>query len=209
MRYSVVIATYNRAESLLSTLRSLSEVHLIETTEVVIVDNNSNDHTKDIVAKAMDWFPGQLRYVFEPEQGRSAALNSGIRTSAGETILISDDDVRFDSNWICAAAHALEDPSFDYLGHPRIAGVAPDIGPIEIAPDAPRLFGMTARPSSPQIIRWTSQKGFIYDLYSAANVSGPWTVRPECSGCIGSGLPLAFTNGIPSLSSEFYRVLAH
>jgi glucosyl-dolichyl phosphate glucuronosyltransferase len=116
LRRSVVIATYNRAESLLSTLRSLSEVGQIDETEVIVVDNNSNDHTKDVVEKAAAWFPKGLHYIFEPEQGRSAALNSGILASGGEIILITDDDVMLDVNWICAAERALELPTCDYVG---------------------------------------------------------------------------------------------
>jgi len=115
MRYSVVIATYNRAESLLSTLQSLSEVRLIAETEVVVVDNNSNDHTKEVVNKATLWFPGKLLYVFEAEQGRSAALNSGIRACRGEIILITDDDVQVDADWICAARRGLAEEKCDYV----------------------------------------------------------------------------------------------
>ena len=116
MRYSVVIATYNRADSLLGTLQSLSRVRRVQEAEVMVVDNNSTDHTADVVEKAMSWFPGKLHYIFEAVQGRSAALNSGIRASSGEIIFISDDDVKFDENWICAAIGAFGDPTVDYIG---------------------------------------------------------------------------------------------
>jgi glycosyltransferase involved in cell wall biosynthesis len=115
MRYSVVIPTYNRAESLRSTLRSLSGIRLINDTEVIVVDNNSDDHTADVAQEVTSWFTNGLNYVFEAEQGRSAALNAGIRASSGEFILVTDDDVKFDENWISAGAGAFEDPNCDYL----------------------------------------------------------------------------------------------
>jgi glucosyl-dolichyl phosphate glucuronosyltransferase len=116
IRYSVVIPTYNRAESLLSTLRSLSRVSLLEETQVIVVDNNSNDDTRDVVEKASSWYPHGLNYVFESEQGRSAALNSGIRACTGEIILITDDDVEVDAKWIEAARRAFAVPACDYVG---------------------------------------------------------------------------------------------
>jgi glucosyl-dolichyl phosphate glucuronosyltransferase len=115
IRYSVVIPTYNRAETLLSTLQSLSEVRLLQETEVIVVDNNSSDNTKDVVEQAMAWFPERLRYVFEVEQGRSAALNSGIRLCRGDIILITDDDVRLDTDWISAAERGLAEANCDYV----------------------------------------------------------------------------------------------
>lgn len=116
VEYSIVIATYNRAETLRETLRSFVGVELIERTEVVIVDNNSNDQTKEVVEDAKDWFPTEIRYLFEGEQGRSAALNAGILDCTGDIILTTDDDVRVDRHWIGAAACAFENPGCDYVG---------------------------------------------------------------------------------------------
>ena len=116
MQYSVVIPTYNRADILLRTLQSLSEVQMAEEVEVIVVDNNSSDHTKAVVEEAAALFAVPLEYVFEPEQGRSAALNSGIRVSTGDVILVADDDVRFDAGWIRAALRAFENPNCHYVG---------------------------------------------------------------------------------------------
>jgi glycosyltransferase involved in cell wall biosynthesis len=116
VEYSIVIATYNRAESLRETLRSLTGIELIERAEVVIVDNNSDDQTKEVVDDAKTWFPTEIRYLFEAEQGRSAALNAGILACSADIILTTDDDVRLDQRWIPAVARAFEDPGCDYVG---------------------------------------------------------------------------------------------
>jgi GT2 family glycosyltransferase len=57
-----------------------------------------------------------LRYVFEPVQGRCAALNSGIRNSAGEIIVTTDDDVRVTPDWLNRAADGLEKLNCDFVG---------------------------------------------------------------------------------------------
>lgn len=116
MRFSVVIATYNRAGELAETLQSLSALKTTESWEVIVVDNNSPDDTRRNVLEAAVKFPVELRYVFEQEQGRSAALNAGIRCARGETIVVTDDDVRVEKDWLTKAAEGLEGLKCDYLG---------------------------------------------------------------------------------------------
>ena len=67
---------------------------------MIIVDNNSSDNTRDVVMQQVDSFPVPLRYLMEKEQGRSAALNAGIRVAQGEILAITDDDVRVDPLWL-------------------------------------------------------------------------------------------------------------
>src|SRR5215216_7792008 len=86
-KFSIIIATYNRADDLKDTLANLAQLSPAAGWEVIVVDNNSRDHTREVVAEIGARFPVDLRYVFEGEQGRSAALNTGIRAAAGEIIL--------------------------------------------------------------------------------------------------------------------------
>ena len=116
MRFSVIIATYNRAEELVKTLESLKKLESTKPWEVIIVDNNSADNTRDVVLKAVDTFPVPLHYLLEKEQGRSAALNAGIRAAKGEILAITDDDVRVDPLWLRNAEQALERLQCDYVG---------------------------------------------------------------------------------------------
>jgi len=116
MRFSVIIATYNRAEELVKTLESLKKLESTKPWEVIIVDNNSRDDTRDVVMKAVDSFPVPLHYILEKEQGRSAALNAGIRAAKGEILAITDDDVRVDPLWLRNAEQALERLQCDYVG---------------------------------------------------------------------------------------------
>src|ERR1051325_11575990 len=115
MKFSIIIPTYNRADELRETLASLARLESAEDWEVIVADNNSTDHTKVVVALAGPTFPVALHYLFEPEQGRSAALNAGIRAARGEIIVTTDDDVRVEPAWLNAAAEALATHGCDYV----------------------------------------------------------------------------------------------
>ena len=116
MKFSVVIATYNRAQDLAETLTSLAQLEVADEWEVIIVDNNSTDNTDEVVTQTAKNFPVPLRYLHEPEQGRSAALNTGIKAALGEIIATTDDDVRLNPDWLRNAEIALQNLECDYLG---------------------------------------------------------------------------------------------
>jgi glycosyltransferase involved in cell wall biosynthesis len=102
MNLSVVVCTFNRSESLTKTLGSLSEQSLPESVawEVLVVDNNSRDGTREIAEEFCRRFPGQFRYIFEPQQGKSYALNRAIREAHGNIVAFTDDDVTLDPKWL-------------------------------------------------------------------------------------------------------------
>jgi glycosyltransferase involved in cell wall biosynthesis len=116
MKYSIVIATYNRAPDLRETLRSLASLQPDGPWEVLVVDNNSSDDTRAVVVEAAAGFPADLRYVFERKQGRSPALNAGIAAARGGIIVTTDDDVRVPAGWLNAAARGLSMLACDYVG---------------------------------------------------------------------------------------------
>ena len=93
-KLSLILATYNRAESLLRTLHSVvSQSAAPELWECVVVNNNSTDNTAEVfarfVAENEDF---DLRMVTETKQGLSNARNAGITASVGGYIAIIDDD---------------------------------------------------------------------------------------------------------------------
>jgi glycosyltransferase involved in cell wall biosynthesis len=116
IKYSIVIATYNRAADLRETLASLAALRPDGPWEAIVVDNNSPDETRAVVEAAARIFPVGLRYVFEREQGRSPALNAGIRIARGAIIATTDDDVRVPVDWLNRAAEGLERMKCDYVG---------------------------------------------------------------------------------------------
>lgn len=128
MKFSVIIPTYNRADELRKTLDSLSELSVSKAWEVIVVDNNSNDDTAKVVADLSKTFPVELRYLFEGKQGKPAALNSGIAIARGDLIAFTDDDHRFERDWLQQALIGLERFGCDYVGGkilPLFEGASP------------------------------------------------------------------------------------
>ena len=101
MRLEVIIPTYNRAQLLPVCLKSLSVARVPEgmTVGVTVVDNNSKDDTPAVVENWKQHFGGRLNYIFEKQQGRSSALNAGIRGSESELVGFIDDDEEIDPTW--------------------------------------------------------------------------------------------------------------
>lgn len=122
MDVTVLIATYNRAALLDETLASLAAMHVDPGTawDVIIIDNNSSDGTRQVVERHIPCFPVRLQYLFEGRQGRSSALNAGIARAEGRVLAFTDDDVRVARGWLDAGCGPLlqGDASLAYTGGP-------------------------------------------------------------------------------------------
>ncbi|HXJ06008.1 MAG TPA: glycosyltransferase family A protein [Candidatus Acidoferrum sp.] len=119
MKLSLIIASYNRAESLLKFLQELARQVVPDCVEweVLIVDNNSTDGTKTAVAPFIQSMPNRYKYLFESRQGKSIALNTGVRSAAGEILVFTDDDCLPDPNWLATIAREFaSDLSLSVLG---------------------------------------------------------------------------------------------
>jgi glycosyltransferase involved in cell wall biosynthesis len=116
---TILICTYNRARRLREMLLSLAETRTVRAWDVMVVDNNSGDDTREVVESLIAGYPAPLFYVFEPRQGKSHALNSGIEQSRGDVIVMTDDDVLVGPEWVDASCTILDmHPDIDYSGGP-------------------------------------------------------------------------------------------
>ncbi len=98
---SVVLCTYNNAESLERTLKQLDEQVFSSNflVEYIVVDNNSTDSTSSKIKKFCDT-NSSFVYVFEEKQGLSHARNTGTKVAQGKYLLFTDDDAEIPNNWI-------------------------------------------------------------------------------------------------------------
>lgn len=118
MKLSVIIASYNRSESLVCFLRQM-EGQVVPATvdwEVLIVDNNSTDSTGALVAPFVSDNPHRFRYLLESRQGKSSALNTGIQEAAGEILVFTDDDCIPSRDWLASIAQ-------EFTSHPSLSVV--------------------------------------------------------------------------------------
>jgi glucosyl-dolichyl phosphate glucuronosyltransferase len=102
MNITLILCTYNRCQSLATALESVADSQLPDSVswEVLVVDNNSKDETRNVVENLSQRHPGRFRYLFETQQGKSNALNAGIREARGEILAFMDDDVIADAQWL-------------------------------------------------------------------------------------------------------------
>lgn len=111
LKVSVVINTYNRAESLKSTLESL--YHQTDPNfEVIVVNGPSTDNTEDVVKPYLN----TLKFVSCPERNLSVSRNLGIEAASGDIVAFIDDDGIADPNWIRDLIDGYDDPGIGGVG---------------------------------------------------------------------------------------------
>jgi glycosyltransferase involved in cell wall biosynthesis len=102
MNVTVILCTFNRCRTLRTALESVAASQMPESVDwdVLVVDNNSKDQTREVVDEYIRKFPRRFHYLFEALQGKSNALNSGIREARGEILAFLDDDVTVEPTWL-------------------------------------------------------------------------------------------------------------
>jgi GT2 family glycosyltransferase len=95
---SVVIPTHNRSDALAKTLLNLSEQQFTESWEAIVVNNRSTDDTDELVRGRR--FPAPLRLVYEEKPGVAAARNAGIAVARGKYIVLLDDDILVEPDFL-------------------------------------------------------------------------------------------------------------
>jgi glycosyltransferase involved in cell wall biosynthesis len=84
---SIIIATYNRAQFLVETIRSILNQQF-QNFELIVVDDGSTDETERLLAG----YRSQLRYLYQENRGPSAARNLGVCCANADWISIQDSD---------------------------------------------------------------------------------------------------------------------
>ncbi|MEI6145320.1 MAG: glycosyltransferase [Methylococcales bacterium] len=150
-KISVIICTYNRADILKATLSSFLDCARTDIVcELLVIDNNSSDNTKEVVMSIAEK-DSTIKYYFESKQGLSEARNSGIKLSKGVIIAFVDDDVYFDPFWLIEVVRIFQDyPEASCMGGKSIPQF--EIGkPDWITDNLLTLYGST---NSGDTIKW-------------------------------------------------------
>jgi glycosyltransferase involved in cell wall biosynthesis len=93
--FSIVIPTYNRADLIAATLRSVHTQEFIDF-EVLIIDDGSKDNTAEVVQSFIA--DARFQYLPKPNEERGVARNYGLARARGEYVLFLDSDDRLHSN---------------------------------------------------------------------------------------------------------------
>jgi glycosyltransferase involved in cell wall biosynthesis len=86
-RVSVIIPTFNRSHIIMEAIES-ALAQTIPCLEVIVVDDGSTDNTRERLAPYMD----RIVYIYQENQGVSAARNTGVRAAKGDLVAFLDSD---------------------------------------------------------------------------------------------------------------------
>ncbi len=97
-KVSIVVPVFNGEKKLEANLNSILD-QTYKNYEVIVVDNNSQDKTKEIIFE-FNKKDSRFRYFFEEIRSRAVARNTGIYFSSGEIIVMIDSDCVAPVDWL-------------------------------------------------------------------------------------------------------------
>lgn len=121
-KLSVIIPVYNEAESIGTILKRVQNTGLAS--EIIVVDDGSADGTREALAK-LEGKDNVRVILHEKNQGKGAAVRTGLNAAKGEILLIQDADLEYDPRDYPALLKPLEEGIADvvygsrFLGGPR------------------------------------------------------------------------------------------
>ncbi len=94
MKLSIVIPCYNEKETIREIIDAV-EAAPVEDKEIIVVDDFSKDGTRQILKDEIETRVSKVVYHSE-NQGKGAALRTGIKEATGDVVIIQDADLEYD-----------------------------------------------------------------------------------------------------------------
>ena len=122
MKLSVIIPVYNEVGNIEEILKRVKATQ--KASEIIVVDDGSQDGTRDIL-KNLDGRENVRVILHEKNQGKGAAVRTGMDAAQGEIMLIQDADLEYDPRDYATLLQPLEEGIADvvygsrFLGGPR------------------------------------------------------------------------------------------
>jgi glycosyltransferase involved in cell wall biosynthesis len=121
MKLSVIIPVYNEVESIQTILKRVQATK--RAAEIILVDDGSQDGTRDILKK-LDGKKGLKVILHEKNQGKGAAVRTGMMAAKGDVLLIQDADLEYDPRDYDELLKPIEEGIADVVYGSRFLGKA-------------------------------------------------------------------------------------
>ena len=138
---AIIVVAFNSAESIDGLLASVRTAWPSGEPEVIVVDNDSTDNTRELVGAHSD-----VRLVRQPNAGYAAGVNTGVAAApAASAYFILNADVRLGSGCVPPLLAAVAEPG---------VGIA---APLVVTPEGGRQDSLRRQPSLPRALglNWT------------------------------------------------------
>ncbi|GAB4546249.1 MAG: glycosyltransferase family 2 protein [Anaerolineales bacterium] len=121
MKLSIIIPVFNEVENIQEILKRVKAQKVAE--EIIVVDDGSRDGTRDLL-QTLDGKDGVRVVLHEKNQGKGAAVRTGIHAALGDILLIQDADLEYDPRDIPSLLQPIEEGIADVVYGSRFLGKA-------------------------------------------------------------------------------------
>jgi glycosyltransferase involved in cell wall biosynthesis len=122
MKLSIIIPVYNEARTIDKILDRVDEIDVGMEKEIVLVDDGSTDGTRDVFPALKSKFPNVTVILHEKNQGKGAALRTGLTQATGDVMLIQDADLEYDPRDYHILLQPIVEDRADVVFGSRFAG---------------------------------------------------------------------------------------
>ncbi len=122
MKLSIVMPCYNEVETLESIVKAVKNCPY-QNKEIILVDDCSTDGTREKLRDNIENLVDKVLY-HDRNQGKGAALRTGIKAATGEVLIVQDTDLEYDPNEIPKVIQPILDGKADVVYGSRFVGDA-------------------------------------------------------------------------------------